>query len=58
MAADDFCARGLPELRQRKQKEQAVAFYKQHNVTGALEKLLNSMFLDIPTDVFGYMVRP
>ena len=44
------------EVRNRKLKEQAVAFYKQHDVTGALERLLNTMFLDSPTDVYGYMV--
>lgn len=44
------------EVRHRKLKEKAVAFYKQHDVTGVLEKLLNTMFLDSPSDVYGYMV--
>ena len=48
--------KGVPELKQSKQKEQAVAFYAQHNVTGALETLLNTMYLEAPEDVYGYMV--
>lgn len=47
--------KGVPELKQSKQKEQAVAFYAQHNVTGALETLLNTMYLEAPEDVYGYM---
>ena len=47
--------RGVPD-KNAKQKEEAVAFYAQHNVTGALETLLNDMFLDNPEDVYGYMV--
>ena len=57
MAADDLrTARGLPELHQRKLKEQVVDFYTKHNVTGVLEKLLNTMYLDSPDDIYGYMV--
>lgn len=48
--------RSLPEMRQRKLKQQAVEFYKKHDVTGALEKVLNKLFPDDPSDVFGYMV--
>ena len=48
--------KGVPELKQSEQKEQAVAFYAQHNVTGALETLLNTMYLEAPEDVYGYMV--
>ena len=48
--------RGFPGLKSRKIKEQAVAFYDEHNITGALETLLNKMFLDEPEDVYGYMV--
>ena len=47
---------GIPELRNKKLKERALAFYAEHNVTGAIEKLLNEMFLAAPTDVYGYMV--
>ena len=42
--------------RSNKLKEEAVAFYDQHNVTEALETLLNRMFLENPEDVYGYMV--
>jgi hypothetical protein len=38
-----------------KLKERALEFYKEHNVTDALEKLLNVMFIDGPSDVYGYM---
>ena len=48
--------RGFPELRNKKLKEQAVAFYSEHKVQDALEKLLNEMFLAEPRDVYGYMV--
>ena len=47
---------GAPELKNRKLKEKAVAFYAQHNVPAAIEKLLNGMFLAAPSDVYGYMV--
>jgi len=47
---------GVPELKNRKLKEKAVAFYAQHNVPAAIEKLLNGMFLAAPSDVYGYMV--
>ena len=49
-------AQGIPELRNGKLKEKALAFYAEHNVTGAIEKLLNEMYLAAPTDVYGYMV--
>lgn len=48
--------RGFPEMKHRQLKERAVAFYAKHNVTDALEKLLNELFLAAPTDVYGYMV--
>lgn len=48
--------RGFPEVKNRKLKEQAIAFYSQHNVTQTLEKLLNELFLVAPQDVYGYMV--
>jgi len=47
---------GVPELKNRNLKEKAVAFYAQHNVPAAIEKLLNGMFLAAPSDVYGYMV--
>ena len=47
---------GISDLNQSKLKQQAISFYSQHNVTDALEKLLNSMFMDEPEDVYGYMV--
>ena len=40
----------------RELKEKAVSFYSQHDVTGSLEKLLNTMFIDSPSDIYGYMV--
>ena len=59
MAAGSNVARGgIPELKNRKLKEKAVAFYAQHNVPATIEKLLNGMFLAAPPDVYGYMVRP
>lgn len=48
--------RSKGELKQRELKEKAVAFYAQHNVPAALEKLLNEMFVAAPQDVYGYMV--
>ena len=46
------------QRRQRRElSEKAVAFYAQHNVQAALEKLLNDMFVAAPKDVYGYMVR-
>ena len=48
--------RGFPEIKNRELKERAVAFYAKHKVTDALEKLLNELFLEAPTDVYGYMV--
>ena len=53
------CGRGgraFPEMKNRQLKERAVAFYAKHNVTDALEKLLNELFLAAPSDVYGYMV--
>ncbi len=47
--------RSVPD-KNAKLKQEAVAFYAQHDVTGALETLLNRMFLDRPDDVYGYMV--
>lgn len=40
----------------RNLKEEAIAFYTKHNVTEVLENLLNTMFLDSPQDIYGYMV--
>ena len=48
--------RRFPEMKNRQLKERAVAFYGQHKVTEALEKLLNELFLAAPSDVYGYMV--
>ena len=45
-----------PETKQSTVKERAIEFYKDKNVPGALEKLLNVMFLDAPDDAYGYMV--
>lgn len=47
---------GSRDLKQRNLKEEAITFYTEHNVTGVLEKLLNTMFLDSPQDIYGYMV--
>ena len=57
MAANQGVQRGFPDMKNRRLKEQAVAFYSQHDVTGALERLLNEMFPAAPSDVYGYMVR-
>lgn len=54
--ANGIKGRGFPELKNRKLKEQAIAFYSEHKVQDALEKLLNKMFLEEPKDVYGYMV--
>ena len=48
--------RGQPELRNRKLKEKAVAFYSQHDVSKGIERLLNEMFPSPPPDIYGYMV--
>ena len=48
--------RNIPELKNRKTKEEAVSFYAQHNVRETLENLLNAMFPDKPEDIYGYMV--
>lgn len=37
-------------------KHDAVAFYAQNSVTEAVESLLNTMYVDKPEDVYGYMV--
>lgn len=39
----------------RELKEKAVEYYSQHDATGALEKLLNKMYIDSPEDMYGYM---
>ena len=41
----------------RELKEKAVEYYSQHDATGALEKLLNKMYIDSPEDMYGYMVN-
>ena len=48
---------GFPEMRNRRLKEEAVAFYSRHSVPEELEKLLNEMVHVNPPDVYGYMVR-
>lgn len=48
--------RGVPELKNRQLKEEAVSFYAQHNVRETLENLLNAMFPEKPGDVYGFMV--
>ncbi|XP_019848936.1 PREDICTED: enolase 4-like [Amphimedon queenslandica] len=39
----------------RELREKAVEYYSQHDATGALEKLLNKMYIDSPEDMYGYM---
>ncbi len=50
-------ARGFPEVRNKRLKEEAVAFYSRHDVPGAIERLLNEMYGVDPPDVNGYMVH-
>lgn len=38
-------------------KQRAVKYYNDNGVPKCLESLLNSMFLDEPDDVYGYMVN-
>ena len=49
-------SRGGPELKNRKLKEQAIAFYNEHDVPAKLEHLLNQLFPSPPPDLYGYMV--
>ncbi len=49
--------RGFPEVRNKRLKEEAVAFYSRHDVPGAIERLLNEMYPAAPSDVYGYMVE-
>jgi len=38
-------------------KQRAVRYYNENKVPKQLENLLNTMFLQQPRDVFGYMVN-
>lgn len=44
------------ETKEATVKERAIEYYKDNDVAGSLEKLLNVMFLDTPEDINGYMV--
>lgn len=48
---------GAPKNNRKRLKERALAFYRQHGVTDALERLLNEMYLAEPKDIYGYMVN-
>lgn len=38
------------------EKRQAVAYFNKNEVPKQIEELLNKMFKEKPSDVFGYMV--
>lgn len=38
-------------------KQRAVRYYKNNQVSEKLETLLNTMFVDDPQDIYGYMVN-
>ncbi len=38
-------------------KRRAVNYYNKNNVPKCLESLLNTMFLEEPEDIYGYMVK-
>ena len=38
-------------------KQRAVQYYNENQVPKQLEILLNTMFTEEPTDIYGYMVR-
>eukprot|EP00794_Sanderia_malayensis_P000123 gene123-734_t len=44
------CAKPTMEMKRR-----AVHYYNENNVPKCLEELLNTMFLENPSDIFGYM---
>ena len=37
-------------------KQRAVKYYNENGIPKCLEGILNKMFLDEPSDVYGYMV--
>ena len=37
-------------------KKRAIAYYSENKVPQNIEKLLNDMFLEEPSDMYGYMV--
>lgn len=39
------------------EKREAVAYFNKNEVPKRIEQLLNKMFKEKPSDVFGYMVR-
>ena len=44
-----------PEVRYQL-KQQAIEYYKDNGVPQKMEAILNSMFYDKPSDVFGHLV--
>lgn len=38
-------------------KQRAVKYYNENGIPKCLESLLNSMFIEDPDDIYGYMVR-
>lgn len=48
--------KGYPEVKMKKLKEKALAYYQENKVPESLEMLLNKMYLNEPDDVYGYMV--
>lgn len=39
------------------EKREAVAYFNKNEIPKEIEQLLNKMFKEKPSDVFGYMVR-
>lgn len=39
------------------EKREAVAYFNNNEVPKEIEELLNKMFKEKPSDIFGYMVR-
>ena len=39
------------------EKREAVAYFNKNEVPKRIEQLLNKMFKEKPSDIFGYMVR-
>lgn len=39
------------------EKREAVAYFNDNEVPKQIEQLLNKMFKEKPSDIFGYMVR-
>lgn len=46
----------FPELKNKREKEQAVAHFQKLNVPEKLEELLNKACTIKPDDLYGYMV--